>query len=466
MRIKHLIVLTLAFLLLACQPTEKKRVTIFYTADEHGWFNDSEKADGAAALMHLWKSREGFTYEADSFLVLSGGDMWTGSSVSTWFEGQSMYQVMQALGYDAAALGNHEFDFSLDTLKHRAKGSSFPYLAANMLNRKGEIPCFMKPWHIVEANGIKVGLLGLANVETPHTTNSQAVKNMTFIPYEEAIDKYVPELKENGAEMIIILGHICKAEMEALVPQAVEHGIPLITGGHCHQQVLEENNGVLLIESESYLRSYVKVIIEHNTKDNSNEVLSYEIVKNVTDGRDAEIQDIVAYWEEEANKSLNIPIGFTTNTIPKNSKLMHQLVMKSWANSFPDVDITITNTGGIRQDIEAGSITMADILGLLPFNNGLVQLKVSGAEMNDFISRIPEMGENYLWGEMNASSSYDNNKSYTLLTTDFLYALEETQFKKYDSAPYFSGMVYREPSIQWIRSLNTNQGNPLEKYLE
>jgi 5'-nucleotidase/UDP-sugar diphosphatase len=466
MKLRLILLLAIISLLASCSNAEKKRITLFYTADEHGWFNDNEKADGAAAMMYLWKEKENYSLEADSFLVISGGDNWTGSSVSTWFKGQSMFKVMQALGYDVAALGNHEFDFTLDTLKARAKASSFPYVAANIKNKKGETPCFMKPWKIVEANGLKVGLLGLSNLETPNTTNPTAVKNLTFTPYAEAIKHYVPELKAQGAQVIIIVGHICKEEMQALTPLAASYGIPLITGGHCHQQVLEKKDEVLMIESQAYLQSYVKVVIEYDPINETSKAISYEVIPNISEQKDVEIEAIIKAWEQKADKSLKDIVGYTQNTISKNSEMMHDLLMKSWMNSFAHTDIAITNTGGIRQDIEAGNITMADILGLLPFNNELVKLNVSGKDLNAFIQRIPTMKETYVWGGMSAESHFDNDKHYTLLTTDFLYALEETQFKVYDPKPYLSGMLYRAPVIQWLRTLKTGKENPLEGYLK
>jgi len=466
MKIKNITILALLILITACTTPEKKRITIFYTADEHGWFNDSEKADGAAALMHLWRERENYSLEADSFLVISGGDNWTGSSVSTWFQGRSMFEIMQVLGYDVSALGNHEFDFSLDTLKARATSSSFPFIAANMTNSEGDIPSFMKAWHIVEANGVKVGLLGLANLETPHTTTPVAVEDMTFSAYDEAVKKYVPILKDNGAQVIIIVGHLCKAEMESLTALAASYGIPLITGGHCHAQVLEKQDDVLMIESEAYLQSYIKVVLEYDPNTETSEAISYEVVPIISEQRDEELASIIEGWEQKASKSLDDVVGYAAHTIPQHSDMMHDLFMMSWINSFASTDVAITNNGSIRQDIEAGDITMADILGLLPFNNGLLQLKVTGEEMNAFIKALPQMKEEYIWGGMDASSHFDDDKTYTLLTTDFLYSLEETQFKIYDANPYFSGLSYREPIIQTLRDLQSNKENPLENVLQ
>ena len=462
MKIKHFAILTLAYLLVACSPVKNKHLTIFYTADEHGWFADSEKADGAAALMELWQEKENYTPDNNAYLVLSGGDNWTGASASTWFEGQSMFQVMNALGYDAAAIGNHEFDFSIDTLKARAERSSFPYLAANITTKDGKTPSFIAPYHILTANGVKVGLLGLANIETPNTTNPESVKDLAFLPYAPIVKKYVPEIKAAGADIIIILGHICKFEMEELSPLAAELGIPIITGGHCHSQVLEEKNGVLMIESEAYWRSYVKVELDYNEKNKSTEILSYEVVKNISESRNEDIEALVDRWETEANKTLEIPLAYTSSTISRKSQQMNNLIMDAWEEAFPEVDVFLTNRGSIRQDIEKGEISIADIIGLMPFNNNLVQLNVSGTNMKDFVSRLSEMNESYIWGGMDAKSTYDPEKTYQLMTNDFLYNLAETQLKKYDANAYLSGVIYREPVITWLKNQNTNPEAPLQ----
>ena len=93
-------------------------IVILYTNDEHGWMEANDKSDGAAGMFGLWKDKEGYN-EDGNYLILSGGDMWTGPALSTWFEGESMVDVMNAMHYDAATVGNHEFDFKIEGLRKR-----------------------------------------------------------------------------------------------------------------------------------------------------------------------------------------------------------------------------------------------------------------------------------------------------------------------------------------------------------
>ena len=89
---------------------ETSTITIIYTNDEHGWIENSEYSDGSAKMMGLWRENEGYDGN-DRYLILSGGDNWTGPAISTWFEGESTVDVMNAMEYDASVIDNHEFDF-------------------------------------------------------------------------------------------------------------------------------------------------------------------------------------------------------------------------------------------------------------------------------------------------------------------------------------------------------------------
>ena len=101
-----------------------RELTILYTNDEHGWMEGMEPHQSAAHLFQLWQEQEGYSEEGP-FLILSGGDNWTGPAISTWSEGRSMVEVMNAMQYDASAVGNHEFDFGLDVIKARAEEADF-----------------------------------------------------------------------------------------------------------------------------------------------------------------------------------------------------------------------------------------------------------------------------------------------------------------------------------------------------
>jgi len=239
-------------------------IIVLYTNDEHGWMEPTNDYDGAAGLMNMWKSVEGYD-GSDKYLILSGGDMWTGPAISTWFQGESMVEVMNAMEYDVSAIGNHEFDFKIEGLNARLEQMNFSLISANIINKTtGEIPDFAKPYIIKEIDGVNVGIIGLASLSTPYTTAPVNVADFEFTSYSEAIAEYSEKAKSEGADVLILVGHICEYEMEELASIAKTNGICIIGGGHCHQVVAKESNGVVLIQARSNMRAYAKVEFDYN----------------------------------------------------------------------------------------------------------------------------------------------------------------------------------------------------------
>jgi len=446
--------------------SENIQFTVLYTNDEHGWMEPTDETGGAAGMAAAWKSIENTN---KNVVIISGGDMWTGPAISTWFHGISMVEAMNAMGYDMAVLGNHDFDFSVDTLRYRVNNQlKFPIISANIVEKAtGNVPDFVKPYIIKDISGLKVAFIGLTTLSTPYTTFPENVKDYFFTPYADAIDKYAPIVKKEGANVIIIVGHICEQEMIELSSTAKKYNIPLITGGHCHERVSHQENGITLIESGNDLYNYVKVVLEYTAKTNECKVISSEIIRNYSGKTtDEELTEIVQKWQAKTEDALSEKIGYCSQPIEQSSVAMANMVCDSWLVSFPDADVSITNSGGIRQDIPQGEITLKTIVGLLPFENSIVLIELKGSELIECI-------DNYLIGGMTTVGGYklsdgtpiEADKTYRVLTTDYLYSADD-EFKVYDTTAYNLSVNYRQPLIDWIKSLNTNENNPLNNYLD
>ncbi len=444
-----------------------KNITILYTNDEHGWMASNDDADGAPGIMKMWKSLEGYD-GSDAFLVLSGGDMWSGPALSTWFEGKSMVEVMNAMEYDAAVIGNHEFDFTVEILEERLQEMDFPLLAANITTKSGnQIPGFALPYMIEDCNGVKVGIVGLASTTTPWTTFPANVEDYNFTDYEDALIKYVPEAKNDGAEVIIVAGHICESEMEALIPVAKAQGVTIITGGHCHEKVAKMQDGVLLIEAGSYMRNYAKVELSYDKNSGNTSIISYTLVENNKGSLDNDVENIVSYWQQEEQNALGEVIGYCSATIERGSAGMANMITDSWLVSYPDAHVSLTNAGGIRQDIPAGDITLGTIVGVLPFENSIIKLELTGEQLIECIDYLLPGGMTTIEGyNFLDGTPVDYSTTYTVLITDYLYSLSNSDFSKYDPDPEFTSSNYRDPTIDWIKSLNTTTQDPLNNYLD
>ncbi len=474
--------LILVLLLVACDsepeptlaptatPDTFRQMTILYTNDEHGWMEESDESDGAARLMGLWREREAYT-EDGPFLVLSGGDMWTGPAISTWFGGEPMVEVMNAMGYDAAAIGNHEFDFGLDGLAERAAQAEFPFLAANIRDKEsGDVAAIAQPFVIKEVNGIQVGLIGLATVETPQTTMPDNVAGFDFIPYTEALEEFVPQAQADGAELLVVVGHICSDELRMLAPTAAKLDVDIITGGHCNERVSSVVSGVTLIGAGARMEAYAQVNLTFDTATDTVVDIKSITRSNQGGAADQEIAEVVAAWQVLADEVLSQVVGYTQQEIGRRSSAMYNMVTDAWLWAYPNADVALTNTGGFRQSIPAGEITLASIVGVLPFENVLVDVELSGAQLIENIECCrPTIGGMTTRGgyELNDGTPIDLDATYHVLVSDFMYAGgDEFKFSEYDPDAYNTAINWRQPVIDWILSLDTSPDNPLDAYLD
>lgn len=481
---KKLFLLILTILFVSCQKeaikntgedTSKddlKQIVILYTNDEHGWMEQNDFNSGASGMVYLWKEDEGYTEEGP-FLVLSGGDQWTGPAISTLTSGESMVEIMNAMGYEAAAIGNHEFDFTIDSLRVRIAEMEFPFLASNIIEKQtGDYADFTKRFLISEVNDVTIGIIGLASVNTPRTTKPANVAAYNFIPYATALRKVVPDVKSNGAELLIVVGHICENEMQDLLPLADSLGIVLIAGGHCHEEYNYKKYNTTLIQSGSHLDNYVRVDILFDDREDKVVKITSSRHTNRTDNRNPEISAIINKWRDQLDDTLTEVIGYVQKDIPEGSVKMQNMITDSWLFAIPTADIALTNTGGIRQDIPAGNITLETMFGLLPFSNSIYQLKLTGSELMACLD--DENGQNLVMSGLKINQGYRLNNGnfiqadsiYLVLTNDYLYSLPELNFRNFDPEPYDTGIHYRQPVIDWIKSVKSSKENPIDNMLD
>ena len=448
----------------------RQSIKILYTNDEHGWMEKNGAIGGAAGLMNLWKNSEGYS-GTGAYLILSGGDMWTGPAISTWFEGESMAQVMNNMNYSASAIGNHEFDFGLDKLVERKNKSAFPFLSANIKEKStGTYPGFCEPYTIKTVNGIKVGIIGLTSVTIPEILFPKYTANLNFISYEEALNEVVPKLKGAGAELLLIISHMGSSEMSYLAPIAKKYGIKLIAGGHSHEAVTYTTGGVTLIESGSKMEYYTSVSIDFDSEKDSVISIKAELKSNTGGGSDAAIESIVNNWKTQTDNALSEVIGYSGSGLAAGTTKLYNLIMDSWLYAFPYADISISNTGSVRQQIFPGNITLSSIVGVLPFENEIVELELTGAQVISLINQT--RGGAFLGGinstngnRLRDGTPINLSAVYKVITTDYYY-LTESLFKQYDASPTYTYINFRQPVINYIKSLNTSQSNPLENYLD
>jgi len=216
------------------------------------------------------------------------------------------------------------------------------------------------------------------------------------------------------------------------------------------------------------MENYARLIIYYDSLTHSVKNMGASTIENSQNYSDPAIEGIVNFWQQKTDEALSEKIGYASGNIGRYSNGMHNMFVDSWLHSFPLANISMSNEGGIRQDIPAGDITLATIVGLLPFQNNIIELSLKGSEMmscveNDIIlggiTSIPDY--KFLDG-----TPIDREAIYTVLTIDYLYSRSDYSFSSFDGNPYNTSVHYRQPLIDWIKSLNTSVSDPLHNYLD
>jgi len=457
----------------AITETDTVEVTVLYTSDEHGWMEGEEPESSAANLVGIWRDKYGYG-ENDNIIVLSGGDNWTGPAISTWFDGKSMVEVMNAMGYQVSVIGNHEFDFGLDALEQRIQEASFPYLSANMRYKaNNSVPEDMgiRPYTILDVNGIKVGVIGLTTRDTPTTTNPVNVAEFDFIDYEEALRAYVPKMREEGAKLILLPSHVCSKDLIPLATQIKDLNIPFIGAGHCHNATAMKMGSSIVLAPGAYFRNfaYEKITFSPATQEIKN--VKYGVVSNEGGKPDPGVAEIVARWKDESDAELNKTIGYLDKTITKRSQAMQDLITETWLLGYPNADIAMTNLGGMRDDLPSGDLTLSKLISVMPFDNVLIEVHLTGEEVLKVLTShadYPATGGIHHAGNqwvLDATGEpLDMQATYSVLVNDFMYAGGDhyDMLAAFDPDAYNTAIDWRQPVIDWILQQNSSSNNPLD----
>jgi 5'-nucleotidase / UDP-sugar diphosphatase len=452
-------------------------LTILYTDDEHGWMAGKKDGSGAAEMMGLWRALEGYGTD-ESLLVLSGGDNWTGPAISTWFDGQGMVETMNAMDYDASAVGNHDFDFGLDQLKARIVEAGFPFLSANLRDKTtGNVPTDLgiQPYTLVDVGSLRVGIIGLSTLSTPLTTNPVNLERFKFIDYATALREFVPEMRSSGAELVIVIAHVCPEELTSLAQEVKDLNIPFMGGGHCHNSYSRQTGNTVIQVGGGDMAGYAYTRLSVDVSNEKITIIDYGLRKNTGGDADAEIAAIIHNWQTKTDNELDKEIGYLENEVPEGSREMQALITESWLVGYPNADIAMTNLGGLRDDLPSGNLTLAHIISMLPFDNYLIEVKLTGKQIEKVLhdaGKEPAIGgmkwKGGHWVLNKAGEPLKSDQQYSVLVNDFMYAGGDgyTLFAQYDPDAYNTGIDWRQPVIDWILAQKSSPANPLDEWIK
>jgi len=418
---------------------------ILHMNDFHG-FADPYKPYGTDELMGGISalSAEVRTLRSDKpTILLAAGDMIQGNNWANLFSGESVMELMNAMRFDAMVTGNHEFDFGQEVMKRRLSEAKFPVLAANVEGVEG-----LKPYLIKEINGIRVAITGVVTEETPQTTHPRNVTGLRFNAAEETVQKYVKELRDR-ADLVIVLSHLGH-HAERLLAEKVD-GIDLIIGGHSHTKVdrpvMIGNTAVV----QAWEHGKALGVVDIELKDGKIVKLDGRLVdiKPMPGKEDKEITEIVRKYAKRVDALLDEKIGEAEldldgqNTRKRETNLGN--LIADIVRSTAGADAAIIGGGSIRTSIRKGEIRVKHVYAVSPFNNYIVAVRLTGAEIrqalehgvsgiNEDAGRFPQVsGIKFAYSRSAPVGSkvrdillngrpLEQDKEYVVATDDFLAA--------------------------------------------
>lgn len=404
-------------------------ISVLGTSDLHGHLERLPLVAGYVANVRAARQRDG-----GGVILVDAGDMWQGTLESNLGEGAAVIEAMNVIGYDAAAVGNHEFDFGpvgpaatargpdedrFGALEARAAEAKFPLLAANLrLEATGRPPDWpnVRPAALVERAGVKIGLVGVTTEDTTRTTIAANVQGIEVVPLAEAIAAEARALRAAGAVVVVVAAHAggkckrfdrpedldgCDPDEEIMrVARALPAGVvDVIVAGHTHQGVAHVVNGVAVIQSYANGRAFGRVDL---TIDRAAGRVVERLVRPPTSvehgasyegapvAPDRAVAEAIADDVERAAARRAEPLGVRLETTIERAYDQESAL----GNLFTDLmreatgaDVAITNGGGLRADLPAGELTYGQLHQAYPFDNLFARGRLRGRQLRDVIAR-------------------------------------------------------------------------------
>ncbi|WP_233963122.1 bifunctional UDP-sugar hydrolase/5'-nucleotidase UshA [Pectobacterium versatile] len=414
-------------------------ITILHTNDHHGhfWHNDHGEYGLAAQKTLVDQIRQEVASKGGSVLLLSGGDINTGVPESDLQDAEPDFRGMNMVGYDAMALGNHEFDNPLSVLRQQEKWAKFPLLSANIYQKSTNQRLF-KPYALFDKQGVKIAVIGLTTDDTAKLGNPEYFTDIEFRNPSTEAKQVVEQLRKSEKPDVIIaathMGHYDDGNHGSNAPGDVEMArslpagyLDMIVGGHSQDPVCmaQENkkqvdyvpgtpcapdrqNGTWIVQAHEWGK-YVgradftfrngELKLEHYQlipinlkkkveKDGKTERVFY--THEIT--QDSDVMKMLTPFQEKGQAQLGIKIGSVKGKLEgdrnqvrfRQTNLAHVLLSAQLERA--EADFAIMSGGGVRDSIESGDITYKDVLKVQPFANTLVYVNMKGSDVEKYLA--------------------------------------------------------------------------------
>ena len=388
---------------------------------------------GPSAANYIKEVRARAEAAGEEVLLVDVGDMFQGTPIGNKTKGEAVIMYYNAIGYDFAVPGNHDFDMGRENTERLANMSNFPWIAANLREKAtGEPVSWVQPTLMLEFQGVKIGVVGIITPGTAAMSFPEHIKGLDFLNMPETVAEYRDKLLEDGADIIFLAIHEglpydpkegwkkiaggteteTDQELEGTYGSNYSYGgmnlmelvhevpgIDFAVGGHTHRGYhepwIDPVNHTMCFESFGNGSSLGHAVLLIDRK--TGELVGYE--KSHDRGTlitlfedeiwpDQEIAAVIRPYHEQAEAELNKVIGTSAVSMVRGSPTSPLGAMVADAmREYFDADFSFQNLGGIRANIAAGDVTSRDIFSVLPFGNELVEVRMDGRMVRRIIER-------------------------------------------------------------------------------
>jgi 5'-nucleotidase / UDP-sugar diphosphatase len=459
------------------------KLTIMHVNDTHGHIipytekaiDEKTQVSGADYIASIIARTR--SANPEGCLLLSAGDMFQGTPISNIFQGRPVIEIMNYLKYDAMVLGNHEFDWGQDVLKNIISQSAFPVLSANVFQKSGTLFPGVKPFTIIKRHNVRIAVIGLTTPETPYTSKPGNLTGLSFAQPAEVLPGLIKVVRTKGANLVIVLSHLGLDADRDLAKKV--RGIDIIVGGHSHTVVPDPVNesGTIIVQA-GYNGLYLgtlDIVFDPAKK----KILNYTVqneLKLVSAGPqapfDTDVARIIDKYEVQVRTEFSKVAGMALRDFTRQSNGESGLgdLITDAMRETSGAQIAFYNGGGIRADLIKGPITLEMVYTILPFDNLLVTMDLSGAQIRELLEKSAQAAKllqvSGLKVEFDLSRSagskvtsilvegtpIDNNANYKVVTNDFLAAGGDqvTTFMQGQNVTF--GSPVRESVLDYIRA--------------
>ena len=420
-------------------------ITILHTNDHHGhfWQNDHGEYGLGAQKTLVDGIRREVAAQGGSLLLLSGGDINTGVPESDLQDAEPDFRGMNLVGYDAMAIGNHEFDNPLSVLRQQEKWATFPLLSANIYQKSTGQRLF-KPYALFDKQGIKIAVIGLTTDDTAKIGNPEYFTDMEFrVPAQEA-KQVVEQLRKDEKPDVIIaathMGHYDNGEHGSNAPGDVEMArslpagyLDMIVGGHSQDPVCmagdnrkqvdyvpgtpcspDRQNGTWIVQAHEWgkyvgradfefrngelkLVHYQLIPVNLKKKVEKADGTSERVYYTQQIAEDPTMMKLLTPFQEKGKAQLGVKIGSVNGKLEGDRSKVRFVqtnlarVMLAAQRERADADFAVMSGGGVRDSIESGDITYKNVLKVQPFGNTLVHVDMKGSEIEQYLAVVANM---------------------------------------------------------------------------